>query len=623
MRAALPWVYGAGLVWLNAYIVRHVFWLTYTGATHSMHGYWMALGRVMGDGWLLPRWVPYWAGGMPAELTYAPLVPWLSSHIGLYAVLGFAFAIGPAAVFLLAWQLSGKPGWGFVAGVAYSLLSPTELLLPDARFNWAHVLDSRRLYLSFVWDEAPHQLALAIVCLAVAAWARGWHRCATAAIAIGALANPFGVTGAALLGLCWAVCTGQWRPVAVTGVLAYLLVCPFYPPSLLQVLRANGALAPESAWSNRSWLGVAGLAAAMAVLGWLTRRWAPHRRFAALLALSTSALPWMFNHWNIVILQQPGRYKSEMELALVLLAVFGAERILAGRPRWVLAGLAMAGMVFAAQQTIRHRRYSRNAIQQADASKSIEYQAAHAVSGTVFTMGSMAHWMNAYRDVRQYAGGSFTTTPNTVQQRVALELTVEKDSRKFVQWMQAAGVDGVLMPGRKSPEFWKPFAVDALAGHLRVVWEERDTRLYEIPRARRTMAHSISSLPPLAPYVKAIEDPAAPALSVEWPSANLALVQGNWRAGDMVLIHMNWDKEWNAYLDGRRVPAGADGMGQMVVAPGGNGRLELRYEPGWSTRVAALLALALLVFWPRRIALGMVSQARAARSDSVRARSLE
>ena len=49
LRAVLPGAYAIGLLWLNAYLVRHVFSLTYSGATHSMHGYWMALGRVMGD----------------------------------------------------------------------------------------------------------------------------------------------------------------------------------------------------------------------------------------------------------------------------------------------------------------------------------------------------------------------------------------------------------------------------------------------------------------------------------------------------------------------------------------------------------------------------------------------
>ena len=116
---------------------------------------------------------------MPAELTYSPLVPWLGWHLGIYAVMAWIFAIAPVALFLMAWQLSGKPGWEFVAALVYSLASP----------------DPRRLYVTLIWDEAPHQLALAMVWLAVTA-------------------NPFKVTGALLFGLCWLAVIGDWRPMA-------------------------------------------------------------------------------------------------------------------------------------------------------------------------------------------------------------------------------------------------------------------------------------------------------------------------------------------------------------------------------------------------------------------------
>lgn len=70
------------------------------------------------------------------------------------------------------------------------------------------------------WDEAPHQLASAMVCLAVVA------------MTLAALANPFGVTRAVLLGLCRVVVTGDWRRVLDSGVFGYLIVCPSYPSSL-------------------------------------------------------------------------------------------------------------------------------------------------------------------------------------------------------------------------------------------------------------------------------------------------------------------------------------------------------------------------------------------------------
>jgi hypothetical protein len=108
---------------------------------------------------------------------------------------------------------------------------------------------------------------------------------------------------------------------------------------------------------------------------------------------------------------------------------------------------------------------------------------------------------------------------------------------------------------------------------------------------------------PLEPYVAAIEDPAAPALRMEWLSASRGLVRGAWRPGDMVLVQMNWHSGWKAYLNGVAVPTGADGLGQMVVVPGRTGELELVYGGGWEswvTRVASVLTLLALSF-PRRV----------------------
>ena len=564
-----------------------------------MHGYWIALGRVMADRWLLPEWVPYWAGGMPAELTYAPLTPWLGWHFGIYAVMAGIFAIGPAALFLMTWRLSGKPGWAFVTGVFYSLTSPTELIMPDAAFGWVHVLDSRRLYLTLVWDEAPHQLALAMVCLAVAAWSSGWRRAAVVAIVLAALANPFGITGAALMALCWVLVTGNWRMAALTGVWGYLIVCPFYPPSLLAILKTNGATAPESALTRGSWAGWAAVGAGVALIWFLTRPWEPVRRFALLLAFIATSLSFLYYRWNIVLAQQPGRYKSEMELALVLAIVFGLERVLSGRPRWLLVPLAIAGLLAASLLVVRQRRFSRRLIQQAVAEESIEYKAAKAARGTVFAAGSLAQWMNVYAGVQQYTGGAYTTAPNPVQQRLVAESMGERSWENFVLRMQAVGVDAVIVPGRSSPEFWKPFATDVLAGHLPVIWQERDTRMYQVPRAKPTMAHSVPGLLPLKEYVQAIEDPKAPALHVEWPAANRAIVRGAWRPGDMVLVHMNWHKGWTARLNGAAVPTGADGFGQMVIVPGGAGELELHFDGAWEawvTRGISVLALLALGF---------------------------
>ncbi len=57
--------------------------------------------------------------------------------------------------------------------------------------SWLGWPEPRRMYVTLVWDEAPHQLVLAMV--------------------LAALTNPFGMTGAVSFGLCWVAVTGGWR----------------------------------------------------------------------------------------------------------------------------------------------------------------------------------------------------------------------------------------------------------------------------------------------------------------------------------------------------------------------------------------------------------------------------
>ena len=72
-------MYAIGLVWLNAYICRDLFFTEYTGHMNSMQGFWTAMARLATSQWWEPGWWPYWDGGMPFEFTYAPLVPGLSA----------------------------------------------------------------------------------------------------------------------------------------------------------------------------------------------------------------------------------------------------------------------------------------------------------------------------------------------------------------------------------------------------------------------------------------------------------------------------------------------------------------------------------------------------------------
>ncbi len=86
---------------------------------------------------------------------YAPLVPVLmaalskafgySSALAFNQITGLVYCLLPAALFVFVWRLLRAPGWGLVVALAYSLLSPTELLVPDDDLGLQQLLRARRL----------------------------------------------------------------------------------------------------------------------------------------------------------------------------------------------------------------------------------------------------------------------------------------------------------------------------------------------------------------------------------------------------------------------------------------------------------------------------------------------
>src|SRR5581483_5746310 len=323
--------YAAVLVWLNAYLCREVFVFDHFGQMNSMHGFWMALSRVAGPAWLHPTWWRYAYDGMPYEYTYAPLVPALIAGIsritGFSAshafgiVAGFVFCFGPVAIFLMAREATGRPGWSFVAATAYSLLTPSLLLAPEQGFAWRYIREPRRTLLTFGWDDVPHELALAFVCIAVLFLIRGLRNRKTGsfvwaglAIALALLSNAFGATATLIVLSCLLAAwkTGKWArntaAVAACALAAYLAMCPFLPPSLIRVIAQNAKVTAPGAWTWTSWAALFGLGCAAAGLWFASRRLNWVLQFFLLLAWIFGAIP-VLDQRNLRLLPQPERYK--------------------------------------------------------------------------------------------------------------------------------------------------------------------------------------------------------------------------------------------------------------------------------------------------------------------------
>jgi hypothetical protein len=196
--------------------------------------------------------------------------------------------------------------------------------------------------------------------------------------------------------------------------------------------------------------------------------------------------------------------------------------------------------------------------------------------------------------------------------------TPRKDAARL--WLQAYGVDALVVPGPQSPEYWKAFKAPAQFEDLfPLLWRQRDTSIYSVPRTHRSIAGIVPrgrlvqhtpalfyQLDEMSDYVQALEDPASEALW-QWQDDNTGWARGNVPRGSVVSLHITFNPGWRAIANGADAPVFADGLEQLAVAPDCDGPCEIQliYDGGTeakATRAVSLLTMlaAAVGLWLRR-----------------------
>jgi hypothetical protein len=639
-------VYAMGLLWLNAYICRDLFFTEYTGHMNSMQGFWTAIARLATSHWWEPGWWPYWDAGMPFEFTYAPLIPGLTalfSHLGgvtparaLQSVIGAFYCLAPVTLFAMCATLTRSYGWSFIAAVVYSLAAPTQLVIPDEALSLRRIGEARRLYLMAVWDETPHVAALTMSALVITFTAlamrtdrkRYWVA-AGAFMALTVLANAFGGT-ILIISLVCLLLTFQperWRRnlagVALAGLAAWLVISPTLPPSLIKTMGFNSHVLGESGWNMQAFTAlsviVLGATVLMHVLSRRRTEW--WIRFIALLAWVMSMIPFLYYKFGRSFIPQPGRYKVEAEFALAILFVFATKPFVERLPISIRTGLAFFGIALAAEQVVSHRKFAKTNIRAIDVTQKIEFRTAkwsqaNLPHGRVAYPGSMAMWFNNFTDTQQFGGSSYPTAYNPVQQQAYFRWVYSQspdDARAALLWMKAFGVQAYAVPGKTSPEFWKSIRHPEVFGSCVVLWEQEDTRICRLPGARTSPANVMRAdgpaqsapkngydLGPVERYTAALES-SAPA-DFRWEGTGGATVRATVPAGHVVSLQVNHHPGWRATANNHEAEVRADGLGLIVVKPDCNGACDIRlvYDGGWELRLcrwASLLTMLGIFGW--------------------------
>jgi hypothetical protein len=592
--------YALAIAWVNAYICRELFWVRDTGHMNSVHGFWEAIARLATHHWWKTSWWPYWDAGMPFEFTYAPLVPWLTSWSGsVQPVIGAVYVLGPVTLFAASAALSGRPGWSFVAALVYSVLSPIQVIVPDEKvFAWSRLGDARRLYVTAVWDEAPHMLALAILPLVVWALHRKRWLVAAPLVALLLLSSAFGLTSVAIALGCLVLsdCRFDWRPFAAAAG-GYALVHRFYPLSLFTAIAHNQRFHGAVVHDRGSVVVVAVIAIGLAALWWGFRRYDPGWwiRFVAYFTWVATVTVVFFVKLQYMWLPHAARYKLEAEFGIAVLATFAIAAILNRIPvpvRIIVAGLAI---VLASQQVIRHRRFAKAVNQPADPTTTIEYRVAQWTArnlpgARVWAPGSMGIWYNRWSDNPQLTGGSWSTAYNPVHQKLVFQSLYNSDpidAQNVTLWLKAYGVEAFAIPGRKSPEFWKAVNRPEDFATNEVLWREDDTTIYRVPGAARSLAHAVpkDAIVLHAPEhwrdvteVRKLAAALDRAVHAEWKweGTDNAVARIEAPKGWAVTIQVTHHPRWRATANGRDVPIQKDGLGLMWLDAPCEGPCEIR-----------------------------------------------
>ena len=335
---------------LNVCMTPHLFVVNYTHEMGSIEAAYIGLARYVARHWNDMGWFPLWYGGVPYADSYPPLLHWVcalgitltgvSPGLAYHFVTAMIYALGPVTLFWMAWRLSGKRECALVAGLGYSLISPTILLAASARVDTDGAWGPRRLITLVVWGEGPHLasmclLPLAIGMLHVALQKRKPWYWVGAALSIAAVPMSNWLGGMALA-ICVAAYLfaglpaggkklGTWLCTGALGVYAYAIAVPWLSPATIAVIRANAPRVAYNFEANATQHKFAlAVAAAFLLAAWAMARWnvPRHMRFAWLvsLVLASSALGRFW--FGLSLMPQPDRYALEMDMFLWVAVVF-------------------------------------------------------------------------------------------------------------------------------------------------------------------------------------------------------------------------------------------------------------------------------------------------------------
>ncbi|MFN7932839.1 MAG: hypothetical protein U0R19_05895 [Bryobacteraceae bacterium] len=635
-RVALHLLAAVVLFAANAYLVAELFHREFIDQTGSIEAAYIALARYIGENWRDLNWFALWYNGIPFQDAYPPLLHLLSAltaavfglpagtaYHGVCAVL---YALGPVTLYAFAVRGGASVAGAFVAGLAYTAVSPSAFLVKEIAADLGEMGAGRRLQDLVVWGEGPHVSGLTFFPLALVlldvAWRRrsaGWDLAAALGMAATALTNWHAGLTLALGVVCWVAVNFSRAVVLRTvwiGVLAYGLAAPWIPPSTIAVVRMNARVIGgnfDATYAALPWRVLVGLAL-LSLTAWALRRWRVPALvcFAGFFAGITGSIAVGAYWYGWKLVPQPERYHLQMEMGLCLLA--GAMvSLVPWRVQMAVVVVAIAACVIPMKQVRRVSReiYLRPLDMQATMFGQLgKWLRENRFEGRIYAPGAKTAWLNVFCDTPQFDGGFAQGVVNPKWRDAWYALNLVRTQEETLTWARAFGIQAIVGAEAGSADPYKPLQFAEKLHGLEVLWKGDGETLYRIPHRSVSLARVVPvdalprSMDQVRLYVAALEDALMPEASLRWTSRHSAVVEATLQPQHAVSFQWTYHAGWRARVNGRAGVLREDGIGQMALEPGCDGpcRIELEYDGGWEMRVARALAWLVLLsalrgFW--------------------------
>ena len=629
---------------LTGALIWPLFKVKYTDKWASIESTFISDARFLKEHWPHPLWQPLWYGGTRFDYVYPPALRYGTAALAKFYPMtearayhlytAFFYCIGIAGVYLFVRVASGSRGAAWLAAAGAALLSPSFLFLPHMRDDsWLH--HPVRLGALIRYGEGPHITAFGLLPIALAAAflaLREWRPAATAAAAIlCALVVSNNFYGATALAICFPILVWSigithrdhriWLRALLIPALAYGLTAFWLTPSYLRVTLLNMRLVSEPGNTWSIWVTLAVLAAYLL----LTAVGARGKAESVYVVFVSGAgllfcLNVLGNHYfGFRVMGEPGRLIPELDLALILLVSEAIRRLWdrsARIPR--VAAAAIVLLSFATAVPYARRAWQLivpyHAYEDRIEYKLTGWMADHMPGARAMVTGSVRFWYNAWHSLPQLGGGSEQGTLNQAASIAYTHIVTNAAIDTCVQWMQAFGVDAIIVHDQTSREEYHDFADPRkFAGALPVIYDSHEGDVvYGVPRrypdlARVVETARVGSLPPLEPdterttlriYTEALENGPGSRAVTAWEGADGMRIEADIAAGQSVIVQVAYDPQWRAHSGGSQLAIRKDALGQMLIeTPPGRHEIRLRFETPLDNQIGKIVSLlsALLV----------------------------